>query len=257
MSDAVGVMVGNRMGTPPKLSYNGVTRVAEIEFEVNATAGDGSLSLKDFYAGYGYAQPPKVVIDNFGTGGFGLELKVDEDFIDPITGEILDINITSLGSGYLTPPRIRLEEGFPTIEASGIPGSAEASGFTPATSPDDQGNPRNPPGLASIRVLNPGSGYLQPPEVLISHPTAEGAEAVATLQPAANGRGEEIANINVTLPGGGRPIEFDANGTNPTRWLPGYDGRTSVTLVGGIPFDEAPSNLLNPNLPTQIVPCLR
>ena len=39
---------------------------------------------------------------------------------------------------------------------------------------------------------------------------------MCNLQPAANGRGEEIANINVTLPGGGRPIEFDANGTNPT-----------------------------------------
>ena len=91
-----------------------------------------------------------------------------------------------------------------------------------------------------------GSGYLQPPDVMVSHPTAEGAEAVATLRPAANGRGFEIDTIDVTLPGGGRPTVFDENGSNPTDWLPGYDGRTSITLVGGIPFDEATFEFAEP-----------
>ena len=91
-----------------------------------------------------------------------------------------------------------------------------------------------------------GSGYLQPPDVMVSPPTAEGAEAVATLRPAANGRGFEIDTIDVTLPGGGRPTVFDENGSNPTDWLPGYDGRTSITLVGGIPFDEATFEFAEP-----------
>ena len=46
------------------------------------------------------------------------------------------------------------------------------TGTTPATSPDDQGNPRDPPGLATIGILSRGFGYLQPPNAVIS-PTAK------------------------------------------------------------------------------------
>ena len=52
-------------------------------------------------------------------------------------------------------------------------------------------------------MVTRGSGYLEPPSVLISHPTAEGAEAVAVMRPAAGGRGLEIDRIDVLLKGEG------------------------------------------------------
>ena len=101
---------------------------------------------------------------------------------------------------------ISIEGGFPFIEASGVPGLAVATGTTPATSPDDQGNPRDPPGLATIGILSRGSGYLQPPNVVIF--TLPQKAAVATIRPAANGRANEIDTITVTLLGGDDPFDL-------------------------------------------------
>ena len=96
-------------------------------------------------------------------------------------------------------------------------------------------------------MISRGSGYNEPPSVLISHPTAEGAQAVATMRPAANGRGDEIDFITVTAPGGGRPIRFSPDGETPIEWLPGYDvATTNITLIGGIPFDEATFEFAEP-----------
>ena len=261
MSAAVAVLVGARSGTPPKPRYQGIIRVAELNVDINTSAGDGrlSVSLDPNNSGLGYLSPPKVVIDNFGTNGTGFDCNISQDLIDPVTGELLGINITSVGSGYTIPPKIRLEGGFPTIEASGTPGTARIESlcipspidnqqlWPQHTSPDENGHLRRPPGIETIEVVTRGSGYLEPPGVLISHPTAEGAEAVAVMRPAAGGRGLEIDRIDVILKGGGRPVTLDANdSTVPTAWLPGYDMSTNLTLVGGIPFDEATFEFAEP-----------
>ncbi|MFL2927322.1 MAG: hypothetical protein ACJZ72_01860 [Opitutales bacterium] len=243
MSQAVAVRVTEGTALPPKPKYAGIVQVAEVQPKL---VGDG-LSFTISNPGFGYITPPKVVIDNFGTGGTGASFIIKQSEIDSLTGEIKSNDQNVSGAGYTSLPSVRLEGGFPFIEASGVPGLAEATGTTIVTSPDDAGNRREVPGLASIGVVSRGSGYLQPPTVMISHPTAEGAEAVVTLRPATNGRGSEIDQITVTLPGGGRPIRFDANGSNPIEWLPGYDvPRTSVSLIGGIPFDEATFEFAEP-----------
>ena len=153
--------------------------------DVNSSAGDGRLSLNVSNPGLGYISPPQIFIDNFGTNGSGLNINITQDLIDPATGELTGLNIVSPGSGYTSPPKIRIEGGFPEIDASGQPGSARAEAFCyqdNCPTPDDQGNPRGLPALERIEVVSRGSGCLQPPDVMISHP-AEGAEAVATVSP--------------------------------------------------------------------------
>ena len=64
--------------------------------------------------------------------------------------------------------------------------------------------------------------------------------ARATLQPASNGMENEIASITVIDPGGGKILS-----SGP---LPGYDlVSTGVTLVGGLPYDEATFDYLFPD----------
>ena len=220
---------------PPKPQYSGIFQVAEVQAQLNGDALTFNLSN----SGYGYVSPPKVVIDNFGTGGTGASFSILQSDIDSLTGEIKNIQSATGGSGYTSLPQIRLEGGFPYIEASGIPARAVATAAISPPSPDDDGRPRAAPGLTSIGVVSRGSGYSDVPVVQISHPTAEGALAVAVMGPAANGRGDEVRAINVTVPGGGKPIDTDDNSTQPTAWLPGYDvPRTSVSLIGGLPIEE-------------------
>ena len=255
MSQAVAVRVTEGTLMPPKPEFSGIVQVAKVEATLES---NNTLSFNLISPGFGYVSPPKVIIDNFGTGGTGASFEILANDIDDLTGEIGKISNIFNGTGYQAIPEIRLEGGFPSMDASGEPGSARAlsvQGFQndpinrwPAfTSPDEEGNVRRPPGLQSIQVISRGSGYNEPPSVLISHPTAEGAQAVATMRPASNGRGDEIDFITVTAPGGGRPIRFSPDGETPIEWLPGYDvATTNITLIGGIPFDEATFEFAEP-----------
>ena len=186
MSQAVAVRVTEGTLMPPKPEFSGIVQNAKIEATLES---DNTLSFELISPGFGYISPPKVVIDNFATGGTGASFEILANDIDDLTGEILKISNIFNGSNYQTLPEIKLEGGFPPIDASDEPGSARATGVTIVTSPDEEGNRRDPFGLDTIAVVNPGSGYLQAPSILISHPTAEGAEAVASMRPAANGRG--------------------------------------------------------------------
>ena len=256
MSQAVAVRVTEGTLMPPKPEFSGIVQVAKVEATLES---NNTLSFKLTSPGFGYVSPPKVVIDNYGTGGSAAGFEILGSDIDNLTGEILNISNVFNGLSYQSLPEIRLEGGFPQIDAAGEPGTARATSVTlipvpdtPArynlyTSVDEEGNIRKPPGLATIGITSRGSGYNEPPGVLISHPTAEGAQAVASMRPAANGRGLEIADIVVTLRGGGRPIRFDDNGTTPIEWLPGYDiATTNISLIGGIPFDEASFEFAEP-----------
>ena len=185
------------MALPPKPRYQGIIRVAELNVDINTSAGDGRLSVLDpNNSGLGYISPPKIVIDNFGTNGTGFDCNISQDLIDPVTGELLGINITSVGSGYTIPPKLGWKVDFPQLKHLErlalhelnlcIPSPIDNQQLWPqCTSPDENGHLRRPPGIETIEVVTRGSGYLEPPGVLISHPTAEGAEAVAVMRPAA------------------------------------------------------------------------
>ncbi len=145
MSSAVAVRVSEGTSLPPKPQYSGIVQIAEVQAQLNGDALTFTLSNP----GYGYVSPPKVVIDNFGTGGTGASFSILQSDIDSLTGEIKNIQSASGGSGYTSLPQIRLEGGFPFIEASGVPERLLLLVQYAPTSPDDAGNRRDPPGLTS------------------------------------------------------------------------------------------------------------
>jgi len=224
-------------GTPPpeKPAFKGIAQVAQVIPSLN---GDGTISFELIDKGFGYKTPPIIRIDHFDTNGSGANFSILSSQIDSLTGEILSIGDNlSQGSGYTSVPEVILEGGFPPIDLSGQPATAAVGFVSLATTPDDQGNERGVFGLNSIIVTNSGFGYNQPPSVVISHQTAEGAKAEAQLVPALNGIGSSVGSIVVTEEGGGRPKEFDVNGT-AIDWFPGYEtGLTSISLVGGLPYE--------------------
>ena len=111
LSSAVAVRVTEGTETPPKLIYTGIVQLAEVEVEFDQTEA-GKLTFTLTNSGFGYVSPPKVIIDNFGTGGTGASFEILPTDIDSLTGEIGAINLISGGSGYTSLPRVRFFRGW-------------------------------------------------------------------------------------------------------------------------------------------------
>jgi len=85
---------------------------------------------------------------------------VDILSVEVFTGQVLDVEITSGGSGYTSPPAVTFSGG----------GGAGATGVATVDV-----------GVSGITIVDGGSGYTVAPNVVISGGGGVGAAAVATI----------------------------------------------------------------------------
>ncbi|MBT26515.1 MAG: hypothetical protein CML60_08990, partial [Rhodobacteraceae bacterium] len=132
-----------------------------------------SITITD--GGIGYSNPPTIYIDAAPTGGIDA---VADCTVSP-DGEVVAVNITNRGRGYLTPPRVRVVQ----------PIGAQVLDVTVANG-----------SVTNINLLTGGKGYTDAPSVYIVDDRkgslgesigGTGAQAAATIF---NG---EITDINI------------------------------------------------------------
>jgi hypothetical protein len=151
--------------------------------------------------GSGYTNP-QVGIS--GGGGSGAELTAVVD-----GGQIISLTVAATGSGYTSPPAIAITDPTGTgamascsIQGGIVTGVTMTSfgmNYTSAPTVTITGDGLNAAGvavissngLAAVNVINPGSGFTQPPQVKFEGGGGSGAEATVTLNPTS------IAHINV------------------------------------------------------------
>lgn len=122
---------------------------------ISLVNGIKSINLLTQGSGYNSLNPPKVVFDLPPENG---TIPVAEVSVDPISGQINNINLINSGSGYITPPRIKFLN----------PGGAEISHIAEI---DSDGKIIE----SSIQIIKSGEGYSTAPQIYIDSPTAEGS----------------------------------------------------------------------------------
>jgi hypothetical protein len=136
ISDPVTVTVFPGSNPPPQPKFLGTFQLAEATATVDAGGAVSSISISN--TGFGYTRNPIIRFENFGSGGSGAEAVASSISSYGIT----EITITKGGSGYLTPPKIFIEGGFPVMQPSGVPATAAVIYLDSETTPDQNGNPR-------------------------------------------------------------------------------------------------------------------
>lgn len=156
---------------PPPPAVEAATAVA------TSTSGLRTQDIVITGGGAGYTSAPTVVFDNAGTGGSGAEAYA---VIGP-TGNISDIIVTNPGTGYRVPPRISLDGGVYTTQATAY----VVRLYSPVT---------------SIELKTPGKGYTFIPTVtFVSNVGGTGATAQAIMTV----DGDEVESIQLTNGGNG------------------------------------------------------
>jgi len=167
---------------PDKPYFTGNRKLATATATVTPSGG---LSIELTNGGNGYVSEPKVIFENFGTGGSGASAIAT---IDPLSRQVTDIKIESEGN-YTTAPQIYLQGGFVELVASGAHAAADLFGPVFGTS-----------GVSGVRILSPGFGYSSAPNVTIVHPTGIEASLSAIMEPSPL-FGLQVAQVIVDNPG--------------------------------------------------------
>jgi FtsP/CotA-like multicopper oxidase with cupredoxin domain len=252
-------------GSAMASTATGHTRVAAAGAAFSPT---DETKVPHYFGPYpNWANSPQVLADAIVTiangGGTGAEAAAT---VDPRTGGIQAVTVTSPGSGYTTPPEV-------SITAAGVlptPASATAAispgvvtgiavaepgfGFTaPAVSltggnptPGQEAVARASGGVDNLTLIDPGTGYTIQPIVEFSLPDLPGGTApTATATMDANGT---VTAVDLLTPGSGYTAAptvtiLDGNQVNPTAASVAATigiGQIEVTS-GGQGYDSAPA----------------
>lgn len=122
-----------------------------------------------------------------------------------LTQTVADVYLTSLGSGYTTPPAV-------TFSGGGGTGATATASLTTFYAVDGTATTR----VTGITVTNPGSGYTSAPAVTLSGGGGSGAVAVA--------RRAATRTISFTN------LDQGATG-NVKVWVAGYDGSNVIPIA--------------------------
>ena len=134
------------------------------------------LQRRGFDGGHGKKRP--LVDQRVFGGGSGAEAAVT---VDPKTGGITAIDVTSPGTGYTSAPTVRVLDGNADNPTGAVVRATIA--------------------VARIDVVDPGAGYVAAPDVVISDSSGgTGLDATATATIAMLGA---VSDITVTAPGKG------------------------------------------------------
>jgi hypothetical protein len=154
---------------------------------------------------------------------------VDILSVEVFTGQVLDVEITSGGSGYTSPPAVTFSGG----------GGAGATGVATVDV-----------GVSGITIVDGGSGYTVAPNVVISGGGGVGAAAVATITGGVvtsitvtnSGTGYTgVPTVSIAAPGGGGGVTATATaaisgvvtGVTVTSTGSGYKNFPAITFSGG------------------------
>lgn len=175
---------------PDKPYFSGNRKLALAT--ASLTSG-GKISKVNIIAGEngnGYISEPKVVFDNFGTGGSGASAIAK---IDPLSKQVREIEIVDHGNNYQIAPKIYLEGGFTDLVASGAHAVAEVIRLLVP--------PFDPPyGIADTFVSFSGFGYSSAPNVTVVHPRGTEASLSAVMEPSPF-FGQQVASLRIDNPG--------------------------------------------------------
>ena len=222
-SGNVVIGTGSVTGTTNLIGGGGYTSSPAVGFSggggsgATATAtvvGGIVVNVEIINGGSGYTSPPAISFT--GGGGSGASATATVTGI----GTIVGVNLTSVGTGYTTAP---------TVNISGTGSGATAQAVLAPT------------GVASVIVVNGGSGFTSVPLLTIEGGGGAGATAVAVLT------GTSVAAINVTAGGSyasAPNISFTGGGNNPT--LPTATCVMDGLQVVAINITSAGSNITGP-----------
>ena len=191
---------------------------------------------------------PDVTVELTGGGGVGAMAAAT---VDPITGELTDISVTSPGSGYTSAPAVVISSDFGSnasatafVDYSGVVTSVSVdlpgSGYTMPTATISGGGANIDAtatvygGVDSITLTDPGSGYTMPVVEIGLPNDPDGTQAIAH----AEFDGANITSIVVDNPGSGystAPVVIIHNGTvldpEPFAFESGYLASAVSTLA--------------------------
>ena len=176
---------------PDKPYFSGNRKLA---LATASLTSDGKILNVNIIAGEngnGYISEPKVVFDNFGTGGSGASAIAK---IDPLSKQVIEIEIVDHGNNYQIAPKIYLQGGFVDLVASGAHAVAEVIRLL--------GPPFDPPtaGIADTFVSFSGFGYSSAPNVTVVHPRGIEASLSAVMEPSPF-FGQQVASLRIDNPG--------------------------------------------------------
>ena len=180
--------------------------------DINATGSIVEITLLD--GGNGYASAPSVEIVGDGTGATAIAI-IGSDPYSAGYGQVTEINVTNSGTGYSDEnTTVRLLGGFPRIKPGGNAATARLDLVGVVKQGVEAGGEQ-----PVITILTPGSGYTEPPDVII-----EGLGTGMTAE-------ADIANGQVV------DVRITNNGTD-------YFNMRRVTFEGGF-FEETSFTVQN------------
>ncbi len=259
------VDTGVAVPNPDILSYPAPASPAE---SATLTLGDSAFPLFSQDRSYSFSATVTPTITDPGTGAEATAT------VDPKTGGISAVTVTSPGAGYVLPPTVSITAAATTptapanataVIADGVVTSIAVNetgfGFTAPAVTITGGNPTTgfdatavaSGGVDDLALTNGGSGYLVQPIVEFSLPQlAAGVVPTATATMDASG---VVTTVNVVTPGSGYTsaptvtiLDGNAPATNPATAATATAtigiGQIDITS-GGQGYDSAPAVAIN------------
>lgn len=175
---------------PDQPYFSGNRKLALATASLTADGKISNVNIISGENGNGYTSEPKVIFENFGTGGSGASAIAK---IDPLSKQVREIEIVNHGNNYQIAPKIYLQGGFVDLVASGAHAVAEVTGLLPPFfSP--------PHGIAATFVSFSGFGYSSAPNVTVVHPSGTEASLSAVMEPSPF-FGQQVASLRIDNPG--------------------------------------------------------